>query len=113
MKRREKLTSIIILDVGLTGLILFLFSKPPLLPPITMLLAWSSVACRILRQYKLFGAILILLALTILFNTSQTPFLFFAVGAFLNGLVIMVNKGMPVQGQEFVNGIHIPMQWTA
>ena len=112
MEKREKITSIVILAVGLTGVILFLLlSEHPPLPLITFLSVWSFLICRIFtRQNRLFGILMILAALTFLFNTSQTPSLFLlATGLFLNGLIIMVNKGMPVQGLKFSDGVHIPM----
>ncbi|MBI4158126.1 MAG: hypothetical protein HY505_00680 [Candidatus Yanofskybacteria bacterium] len=110
MEKREKVAGIIILVIGLTGFIFSLFLNLLHLSPITMLILWSSVICRIfLKQNRLFGMLLILATLTLPFNTSQIPFLFLATGMFFNGLVIMVNKGMPVHGLEFSEGIHIPM----
>ena len=105
------MTGIVFLIIGLTGVIISLFfSKLPSLSPILLLLLWASFVCRIfLRQNRLLGILLILTALTIPLNTNQAPFLFLAIGTFLNGLVIMVNKGMPIQGYKFSNGMHIPM----
>lgn len=96
MKRREKLTSTIIFAIGLTGFVLFFFSKQPPLPPVAMLFLWSSIVCRMFKQGRLFGMFILLNALAITLEIPQKHVLLLAAGFFFNGLVVVINKGMPV-----------------
>ena len=110
--RREKAAGWIIGVIGLLGLVLNILYGPALpLPESAVFLMFSMLICRLIGLKRTCGTLLVIVSLitsTALWENFQLTALVLAVGVFLNGLVITVNKGMPVENRIEPRGIHIP-----
>ena len=109
----EKKVGITIGVIGLLGLVLnILYGLALPLPGSAILLMFPVFLCRLLGLKRTCGVLMVIVSLTVsvaLLENFQITALFIAGGVFFNGLVITVNKGMPVQGKIEPDGIHIPM----
>jgi len=82
------------------------------IPENAVLLIFPLFICRLIGLKRTCGVLLLLTSLITgiaLLENFQLTSLVLTVGVFFNGLVIAVNKGMPVEGRIEPSGIHIPI----
>lgn len=103
-----------IATVGLTGFILNVIYTHPesLFPAYIVFLMIPVLICRLFGLNRAVGCLAIAISLILgsgLAGNFRIALLIVLLGAFLNGLVILINNGMPVQNRITPEGIHIPM----